>query len=85
MHHLYVIYSKTLNKYYIGESIDVSNRLAHHNQGKQRFTKSGIPWELILIRKFLTRQDALKEEKRLKKCKNRKYLEWYIKNHSLGP
>ena len=78
MHYVYFLWSTKLGKIYIGESTDVINRLDYHNRGLQRYTKCGIPWKLIRFVNFKNRKEALGEEKRLKKCKNKKYYKYYL-------
>ncbi len=78
MHYLYFLWSEKLHKVYIGETSNVSERFHYHNQGRQRFTKRGIPWKVIAFVTFSSRIEALKEERRLKNCRNREYLKWYI-------
>ncbi|HWY11831.1 MAG TPA: GIY-YIG nuclease family protein, partial [Bacteroidia bacterium] len=34
-------------KYYVGQTGDLEDRLFRHNLGSGKFTKTGIPWELI--------------------------------------
>jgi putative endonuclease len=46
-HYVYIIFSIKLNKYYVGFTVDVHNRLNQHNSGISTFTSRGIPWELI--------------------------------------
>ena len=53
-------------KYYIGETADVEARLLFHNAGRQRSTKSRIPFEIIFIEEFETRQLTLIREKEIK-------------------
>jgi len=76
---LYILFSKKLNKYYIGSTNDVHRRLYEHNISHSVFTKTGIPWELVFTKEFETLALARTEERRLKKCKSRKYIENYIK------
>jgi putative endonuclease len=78
MHYLYFLWSEKLQRVYIGETADVLKRLAYHNQGRQRFTKKGISWYVVAFIPFNFRSEALREERRLKKMKNRKYLKKYI-------
>jgi len=75
---LYILYSQSLDKYYIGHTNDLCRRFYEHNLGKEKFTRKGIPWDLRISKEFNTKTDAYSEERRLKKCKNRKYLENYI-------
>jgi len=77
-HYVYFLWSKKLQKIYIGESKKPFVRLQFHNAGLQRYTKKGTPWSLIGYITFENRIEALKEEKRLKKCKNKNYYKWYL-------
>jgi putative endonuclease len=68
-HFVYILQSLRDNKYYIGETADVAARLLFHNAGRQRSTKNRIPFIIILVEKFETREDALKREKQIKSWK----------------
>ena len=75
MWYTYIIYSEKLDRYYIGYTDNLSWRLERHNQGWGRFTKGGIPWELVYFEKYQTKQEALKRERKIKFKKSRKYIE----------
>lgn len=62
MYYTYILWSERLLRYYIGSSNNCFRRLKEHNAGKSRFTKKGIPWKLIKIEEFDTRQEAYKRE-----------------------
>ena len=68
-HYVYILQSQKDNKFYIGETHDVGARLAFHNAGKQRSTKSRIPFILILVEAFENRYAALIREKQIKSWK----------------
>ena len=44
---VYILYSRKLNRFYVGSTSDMTNRLVQHNAGQSSFTKSGIPWILL--------------------------------------
>ncbi|MFN4881595.1 MAG: GIY-YIG nuclease family protein [Bacteroidota bacterium] len=69
MHYVYIIRSVKDGKYYIGETSDIISRLNYHNSGKQRSTKSRIPFELVLSEEYMTREEALRREKQIKSWK----------------
>jgi len=48
----YILYSKLLDKYYVGSTNNLENRLFRHNSGYNKFTKTGIPWELVFVENF---------------------------------
>jgi putative endonuclease len=77
---LYILYGSIKDKYYIGISENVINRLAQHNSGKNKSTRFGIPWELKKIENFESRAEAMKREKFIKQMKSRKFIEMVI-NH----
>lgn len=78
MHYLYFLWSQKLQKIYIGETANVAKRIEYHNSGKQRYTSKGVPWLPIAYVEFSNKSEALIEEKRLKKCKNRDYYKKYL-------
>jgi len=44
---VYVIESLTDQTWYTGMAKDVNARLKEHNNGKNRFTKGHLPWQII--------------------------------------
>ena len=81
MHYVYFLWSDSLQKIYIGQTSNVRERVEFHNLGLQRYTKKGIPWKLIALVSFESKNEALKEERRLKKCRNKEYYKWYMLTH----
>jgi len=78
MFYTYIIYSSTINKYYVGQCQDLFKRLEDHNNSRSTFTKKGKPWTLKWNKQFETRAEAIAEESAIKKKKSRKYIEWLI-------
>jgi putative endonuclease len=61
MYFVYILYSSKTNKYYIGSTENVENRLKHHNSVATSSTKPGAPlWEIKLIEVLPDRSAALK-------------------------
>jgi len=61
MPHIYIIYSKKLDKYYVGACIDLQRRLYEHNIGHSKFTSLGLPWIYKYSESFATLSLAKKE------------------------
>ena len=78
MYTVYIIYSHSLDKYYIGYTEDVDNRLEQHNSGISTFTAKANDWELKITEEYSSREMAHKRELEIKKKKSRKYIEWLI-------
>jgi len=71
MYFVYLLQSQKDQKFYIGYTQDIKERLKYHNSGRSRFTKNRGPWKLVAFLEFLTRSEAIIEEKRIKSLKNR--------------
>jgi putative endonuclease len=76
--HCYILYSKKLNKYYVGPTSDLERRLNDHNRGKEKFTRTGMPWELVYAEPFEKLAVARRRELEIKKKKSRKFIESLI-------
>lgn len=80
MFFIYILYSPSSDKYYLGYTENVANRIfMHNNPIRASFTSKHKPW--ILKRAFQVGTNktlALKLERRIKKMKSRKYLEKLI-------
>ncbi|MDX2188722.1 MAG: GIY-YIG nuclease family protein [Bacteroidota bacterium] len=74
----YIIYSSKLNKYYVGFTSDLNQRIKNHNSGISSFTSKGIPWELKYFETYLSESDARIREKEIKNKKSRRYIEYLI-------
>ena len=68
-HFVYILQSMKDEKYYIGETTDIKQRLLFHNNGRQRSTMYRIPFKLILFEELENRTEALKREKQIKSWK----------------
>ena len=79
IHQLYIIYSSKTDRYYIGISKELENRLDRHNKGTSRPTKSGAPyWKLVYTEEYQSRSEAMKREYYLKRMKSRAFIEQLI-------
>ena len=80
MHYLYLIESSKYDRYYLGQTSDLDDRFQRHNENRCQYTKGKGPWNLVGYKVFENRSEAVKEEKRLKKAKNRDYIYYYFKS-----
>jgi putative endonuclease len=74
MYYVYVLYSPVVDRYFVGSASDPAKNLERHNSGKNKHTKSGIPWNLIDTEEFKTREEAVRKEKFLKSSESRREL-----------
>ncbi|MBU1100699.1 MAG: GIY-YIG nuclease family protein [Bacteroidetes bacterium] len=79
---LYILKSKSTNKFYVGHTNNMERRVFEHNSGQTKSTKPGIPWELVYTKEFQTNIEANRAELDIKKKKSRKYIEQLISGQS---
>ena len=84
-HYLYILYSITVDKFYIGESPDVAVRQNLHNQHhfKNSFTKIATDGEVKLILECECKSDAIYLEKFIKRMKSKSFTLKIIKNPTI--
>ncbi len=78
MFYVYIIRSLKLDKYYIGLSSNVADRLKKHNRKSKGFTDKGRPWTLVYSESFSSKKEAMSREQQLKSWKNRERIESLI-------
>ena len=72
---VYVLYSETYHKIYIGYTSDLKQRLLSHNIfAKKGYTVKYRPWILIYSEEFNSKAEAMKREKELKSAKGRDFI-----------
>ncbi|MBP7679079.1 MAG: GIY-YIG nuclease family protein [Bacteroidales bacterium] len=75
MYTVYVIYSKSHNKIYIGYTSDIEQRLIAHNHPRNKgWTKRFAPWILIYSEIYCSKPVAMTREKQLKTCRGREIV-----------
>jgi putative endonuclease len=76
---VYILYSASRNRYYIGHTADLNDRFIRHSQGRSIATKSGVPWIIVHIEIYSSKAEAAKREYYIKSMKSRKYIESLFK------
>jgi len=74
----YILYSLSINRYYVGYTTDIDERIKLHNNGYfggRSYTHKASDWELFLLIPCETISNAVLIESRIKKMKSRKYIE----------
>ncbi|MBK7666840.1 MAG: GIY-YIG nuclease family protein [Sphingobacteriaceae bacterium] len=83
MNSCYIIFSKKLNRFYIGVChADLEVRIQKHNDhsyGKHRFTAKANDWELFLNIECESFSQASKIEKHIKSMKSSTYVKNLLK------
>ncbi|MFH1620537.1 MAG: GIY-YIG nuclease family protein [Patescibacteria group bacterium] len=69
MYYVYVIQSETTNRYYIGMTADLVQRLRHHNSGANKSTRGKDPRRMVYTEELPDRSSAWKRERVIKSYK----------------
>jgi len=74
-HFVYILFSQSADRFYIGETCDVAERLIQHNSGfyKNAFTKQAADWTEFLKIECQSRKQAIEIENFIKKMRNRNF------------
>jgi putative endonuclease len=74
----YIIYSESINRYYVGYTTNIEERISLHNTGHfggKSYTHITTDWELFLLIPCETVSQAIYIESKIKRMKSRKYIE----------
>ena len=74
MYIVYILYSSSIDKYYVGFTNDIERRLSEHNRKKGKYTDGGIPWCLVHREEYESKSEAMNREKTIKSKKSRQYI-----------
>ena len=85
MHYLYISYSNSANKYYVGETHNIDERIQKHNIHiyKNSYTKISNDWVIALTFDCNCKEDAIYLESFIKKMKSKKFIEKIILNPTI--
>ncbi len=73
-YYVYVLKSVNFDRQYVGFTRNVVRRLRQHNSGKTMSTKPYLPWELIFLEEFDSKEEVLKREKFFKTSRGREHI-----------
>ena len=70
---VYILFSDTFEKFYVGMTNDLTRRLRQHNTNQVLSTKAYAPWSIVYNETFETRAEARQREKYLKSAAGRRW------------
>jgi putative endonuclease len=71
---VYILYSETHKKHYVGFTSNISIRIKSHNEYGKDWTSRYRPWELIYSKEFPVKTEAMAYEKWLKSGVGREFI-----------
>jgi putative endonuclease len=75
---VYILRSISFDRFYIGKTSDINERLKRHNAGREKSTKPYLPWQIIYLSEALSGSEASVLERKLKNLKSRKRVLHFI-------
>jgi len=67
----YILRSKTLDKFYIGHTSSLEERLRKHNSNHKGFTGKVNDWRIVYSEEYATKEEAYSRERLVKKWKSK--------------
>ena len=77
---VYILFSETKNKYYVGYTSNLEERVIRHNQKSKGFTGNVNDWKVVHFEKYSTKEQAIQREVRIKSWKSRIKIQELIKS-----
>jgi putative endonuclease len=84
MFHVYVLWSQSTGRTYVGSTQNIHDRLSRHNSGRSKATGHGAPWKLVHSEEFLTRSEAVLRERYYKTGKGREEIQRKLEGFCVG-
>ena len=78
---VYILYSLSLDKFYIGHTCeDINDRLRKHISNHKGFTAKTKDWEIVYSEEFDNKSRAYERERTIKSWKSKKKIKQLIKS-----
>ncbi|WP_124641907.1 GIY-YIG nuclease family protein [Amniculibacterium aquaticum] len=71
---VYILFSQTLGKFYIGMTSDIEKRMQKHLENHDGFTSKAKDWKIVFTQEFDDKSSALKREAQIKNWKSKKMI-----------
>ena len=68
---VYILFSEIKNRFYIGYTSNLEERLIRHNQKSKGFTGNTNDWKVVYTEIFHLKEEAIKRELQIKSWKSK--------------
>ena len=82
-YHTYILYSKRMDRFYVGSTAHLQKRLLQHNNRESSYTAAGVPWILLWNTEKVSRMEAEELERKLKNLSRLRKIQ-FMKKYSEG-
>ncbi len=73
--YVYILQSESTNRYYVGQTKHLEERVAYHNSNYSLALRNRGPWKLIYFEQYTTRSQAVRQEQYIKRQKDKRFIE----------
>jgi putative endonuclease len=77
---VYILFSESKNRFYIGFTSNLEDRIIRHNQKSKGFTGNVNDWKVVYIENYNTKEEAQKRELQIKSWKSSVKIKALISN-----
>jgi putative endonuclease len=77
--YLYILFSLSVDKYYVGSSKNPIRRLHFYNTIEKGFTSRYRPWRIVFVLEFPSKEVAQVAERKVKSWKSREMIDRLIR------
>ena len=78
---VYILFSERKNRFYIGFTSNLEERLIRHNQKSKGFTGNVNDWKVVYTERYDTRELAYRRELQIKSWKSRTKIQGLIEGN----
>ncbi len=78
---VYILFSQTKNRFYIGFTSNLEERIIRHNQKSKGFTGNTNDWKVVYTENYISKEEAHKRELQIKSWKSRIKIQELISNN----
>ena len=80
---VYILKSINYERFYVGSTQDLTQRLERHNQGRSKATKPYRPWQIVYVETYQTRSEAVRRERQIKNRKSSEFINQLVQSQSV--
>src|SRR5690606_12653131 len=82
-YYVYILYASQHDRYYIGQTNDLADRINRHNAGEVLNTKPYVPWDFVWACEKPDRAEAMALERKLKNLGRERLKQFMQKYESI--
>ena len=79
---VYILHSLTKDKYYIGYTANLTERIIRHNQKSKGFTGTTNDWIVVYQEEFNSQSEAIRRERQIKNWKSKIKIQELIQKNN---